>query len=290
MFQTASLFSIEVDYYNFGTCEMTGGSYFCGDHSCNTFKYVGEKVHGQAGKTVFEMPATGHSVAKLVADPSPNAAPGAKVITTAPFAPLGGRSHGIKDDSPIYTDGTGNTDGNRHPDGYVANGHPGTVHSQFVQTDMHGYPLRADAAAPQYHLYDGTKATEAAVYAATNMAPADSTIQWHFRETLVAGQCKAKCDFDTTCRAFQENRWQMLHATVKCATFHFSQWVSETNLVAALTPTEGWDFYAKYTEAKTATYLHAPINAGFSPTTSAKGDARFAEHLGYPGRRLEGVY
>ena len=24
MFQTASLFSIEVDYYNFGTCEMTG--------------------------------------------------------------------------------------------------------------------------------------------------------------------------------------------------------------------------------------------------------------------------
>ena len=41
MFQTASLYSVEVDYYNFGTCEITKGAYFCGDHSCNTFKHVG---------------------------------------------------------------------------------------------------------------------------------------------------------------------------------------------------------------------------------------------------------
>jgi len=288
MFQTASLFSIEVDYYNFGTCEMTGGSYFCGDHSCNTFKYVGERVHGATGKKVFEMPATGANVAKLVADTSPGATPGAKTITTGPYRPIGGRSHGTKDDSPIYTAGTGNTDGNRAPAGYVANDHPGTIHSQFVQTDQHGYPLRADAAEPQYHLYDGTKATEAAVSAASGgMATVDSTIHWHTRETLVAGACKAKCDHDTTCRGFQENRWQMLHTTVKCSTFHFGPWVSETNLVANLTPTEGWDFYAKYTEAKTATWLHAPVNGGYSPTTSAKGDPRFA---GYQGRRLEGVY
>jgi len=40
-FQTAKLFSIEVDYYNFGTCELTDGAYFCGDHSCQTFKHVG---------------------------------------------------------------------------------------------------------------------------------------------------------------------------------------------------------------------------------------------------------
>ena len=164
---SASLFSIEVDYYKFGTCEMAGGSYFCGDHSCNTFKYVGERVHGATGKTVFEMPATGANVAKLVADTSPGATPGAKKITTGPYMPIGGRSHGTKDDSPIYTDGTGNTDGNRAPAGYVANGQPGTIHSQFVQTDQHGYPLRADAAEPQYHLYDGTKATEAAVSAAS---------------------------------------------------------------------------------------------------------------------------
>lgn len=40
-FQTAKLFSIEVDYYNFGTCEITDGAYFCGDHSCQTFKHIG---------------------------------------------------------------------------------------------------------------------------------------------------------------------------------------------------------------------------------------------------------
>lgn len=42
-FQTASLYSIEVDYYHFGTCEIVGGSYFCGDHSCSTYKYIGDK-------------------------------------------------------------------------------------------------------------------------------------------------------------------------------------------------------------------------------------------------------
>ena len=38
---------------------------------------------------------------------------------------------------------------------------------------------------------------------------------------------KAKCDFDQTCKAYQENRWQFLHTTIKCRTFHISGWVSE---------------------------------------------------------------
>ena len=284
LFQTASLYSIEVDYYKFGTCEMTGGSYFCGDHSCNTFKYVGERVKGEWGKTLYEMPAAGHAVAKLVPDTTPGATPGAKVLTTGAYQPLGGQTHGTVDSSPLYTSGTGNTDGGAGSGNY---GTRAPTHSQFVQTDQHGYPLRVDAQQAQYHLYDGMKASEAAVYAATSMLASDSTIHWHGRETLVADACKAKCDHDITCRAFQENRWRMLHTTIKCTTFHFSQWVSETNLVSNLTPTEGWDFYAKYTDAKNPTWLHAPSTTAFSPTTSAMGDPRFA---GYQGRRLEGGY
>ena len=33
----------QVDYYHFGTCEISDGSYFCGDHSCSTYKHVGAK-------------------------------------------------------------------------------------------------------------------------------------------------------------------------------------------------------------------------------------------------------
>ena len=31
------------DYYQFGTCELNDGAYFCGDHSCKTYKHVGER-------------------------------------------------------------------------------------------------------------------------------------------------------------------------------------------------------------------------------------------------------
>ena len=43
VFQTAKIYSTEVDYYHFGTCEITDGAYFCGDHSCLTYKYVTTK-------------------------------------------------------------------------------------------------------------------------------------------------------------------------------------------------------------------------------------------------------
>lgn len=37
---------------------MVGGSYFCGDHSCNTYKHVGEKfgaaTHGSGPQTIYE--------------------------------------------------------------------------------------------------------------------------------------------------------------------------------------------------------------------------------------------
>jgi len=63
-FQTAKLFSIEVDYYNFGTCELTDGAYFCGDHSCQTFKHVGSTGHHGLPTTTYEhltaqVPVTG---------------------------------------------------------------------------------------------------------------------------------------------------------------------------------------------------------------------------------------
>ena len=262
---------------------MASGSYFCGDHSCNTFKYVGENVHGVTGKTLYEMPAAGQQIATR------KTVDGTKTILTGTYAPLGGRTHGTQDDSPIYRDGSGNTDsGGRTANGAIANAQPGTVHSQFVQTDQHGYPLRVDAAEAQYHLYDGKKASASAVLAASGMAADhDPTVHWHTKETLVAGACKSKCDHDTTCRGFQENRWQMLHTTIKCSTFHFGAWVHETNLVENLTPSDGWDFYAKYTDYKGPTWMHVPIQSTFSPTTSAHGDSRFA---GYQGRRLEGVY
>ena len=33
----------QVDYYKFGSCEISDGAYFCGDHSCKTFAHVGDK-------------------------------------------------------------------------------------------------------------------------------------------------------------------------------------------------------------------------------------------------------
>jgi hypothetical protein len=42
-FQTAKLYSIEVPYYSFGTCKIIDGAYFCGDHSCQSYKYIGQK-------------------------------------------------------------------------------------------------------------------------------------------------------------------------------------------------------------------------------------------------------
>jgi hypothetical protein len=49
VFQTAKLFSVEVDYYNFGTCKLVDGAYFCGDHSCNTFKAFDTGKGSQTG-------------------------------------------------------------------------------------------------------------------------------------------------------------------------------------------------------------------------------------------------
>ena len=42
-FQAASIYSVEVDYYHYGTCEIADGAYFCGDHSCTSYKHIGTK-------------------------------------------------------------------------------------------------------------------------------------------------------------------------------------------------------------------------------------------------------
>lgn len=269
MFQTASLYSIEVDYYNYGTCEITGGSYFCGDHSCNTFKHVGPSA---VGGTVME-----HA---------------------QPFW--------VTASSSVYTDGTQNLNGNRDTAHSIVNNPrvtTGQYQQQFGSTAANppvgsgdtwgsiGFPLRADQAGPAYHIHDNRKLdhsyftsgpTAQANLAAGLVPPGFREINWHGRETLVLGQCKAKCDADVTCKAFQENRWQYLHTTIKCRSFHWDAWLSEypTALTAGLLVEPSWDFYEKYTNAKGPTWLHAPITgSSFSPTTSGSG-----------GRRLEGVY
>lgn len=279
MFQTASLYSIEVDYYKFGTCEMAGGSYFCGDHSCNTFKYVGEKVHGETGKTVYEQPAIGSAMLTAAGKGEGVTITGSSSTYTPPVP-------GYTDPSGLYHSGDGNVHGNRDDSNGVASNLP-VLHSPFTQVDQSGYLLRGDAAT-SYHLYDGYKAGAAAMVTATGLYSVDTTKQHHLTETIVAGACKAKCDADISCRAFQENRWQQMHLPAKCTTFHFGSWVHETNLTSNLTPNQPWDFYAKYAQAKNPTWLHAPIKTGYSPTTSGMGSPKFAGYQG--GRRLEGVY
>jgi len=51
-FQTAKLFSVEVDYYHFGTCRLVDGAYFCGDHSCQTFKHIGQKKTTRSSQVI----------------------------------------------------------------------------------------------------------------------------------------------------------------------------------------------------------------------------------------------
>jgi len=266
-FQTASLYSVEVDYYNYGTCEITGGSYFCGDHSCNTFKHVAKDA---VGGTVME-----HN---------------------QPFW--------VSASSSVYTDGTQNLNGNRDSAHTIVNNprvNTGYYQQQFGSTGATppslggtndgtwgsiGFPLRADQSLPAYHIHDGQKYNAAyfthANYAAGLIPYPPNVVNWHARETLVLGQCKAKCDTDETCKGFQENRWQYLHTSIKCHTFHTTSWFREfpTALTAGLLTEPHWDFYEKYTNAKGPTWLHVPTTGShFSPTTS-----------GPVGRRLAGVY
>jgi len=148
------------------------------------------------------------------------------------------------------------------------------MHSSYVQSDPYGYPLRMDAMLPQYHLHDGMKLDKQAGHGLN--VPGYTFTDWHWKESLVAGACKNKCDIDMTCKGFAENRWQFLHTLIKCTTFHFAGWMSETNLVSMATPSPNWDLYVKYTNPKKKTWLHAPLSAAGAPTTQ--------------GRRLDGVY
>lgn len=263
MFQTASLYSIEVDYYNYGTCEITKGSYFCGDHSCNTFQHVGEPA---VGSTVSE-----HRVSDSYHEYY--------------RGHIEDHRHWGESTDHIYTAGSGNAHGSRDSaSGHILNNMP-LVSDAYVSADHQGYPLRGDAVTPQYHMYDGMHLSWTYPLLVSLSSPtlrAYSRHEHHF-ETLVAGACKSKCDVDTTCKAFQENRWEALHTSIKCTTYHFHGWISEhptfvdTNLISD----ESWDFYEKYTQAKSPTWLHAPTRTAFTPTTHAPGAG---------GRRLAGVY
>lgn len=252
MFQTASLYSIEVDYYNYGTCEITQGSYFCGDHSCNTFKHVGKR-------------------------------PYAAVISEH-------REEVPKYPMHIYSKGTGITDGSRDSaDSSSIVNYPAVEPDVYTQTDPHGYPLRGDAVAAQYHLHDGMKLSAAMLAAwlgAQEPAARNHMVKQDQKMTLVAGKCKSICDTDATCKAFQENRWEAFHTTIKCTTFHFEAWPSETGynhlklVPDMLVANEGWDLYEKYTLPKSRPWLFAPTTTAFQPTT----------HAANGGRRLDGVY
>jgi len=267
MFQTASLFSIEVDYYNFGTCEIEGGSYFCGDHSCNTFKHVGDKFKGIGGsQTVYEQ----HPNTAFISSSNPGNYP----LTNENGVPAGTLSSGTH-----YND-FGNT--------LRSSSHAHTL-SNYVQEDTHGYPLRGDALVAQYQIHSGKKATGAGLESALPVGMSYQMVQWHTKETLVAGMCKAKCDSDITCKVFQENRWEHYKTAIKCTTFHFDTWPhDEANFAStALSDSDTWDAYFKYTQNKKRTWLHSPIHTAFSPTTSGGGAG--APFLN-TGRRLEGVY
>lgn len=273
MFQTASLYSIEVDYYHYGTCEIEGGSYFCGDHSCNTFKHVGTDL--KAGAVLSE-----HNVYRSATN--------------------------LHYDN--YVHGSGNVLGTRDQHGFVAN-NPPTVDGTHVQamasgpglmagdalldqsrtadaraTRPHGYPLRGDAQTPVYHMHDGKRLPSSVVKsidAGTSVIGTDgSTVRQDGQRTLTLGECKRICDADDTCKGFQENRWQYLGVTIKCRTLHMSGWLTEyPAIVSGLETSNNYDFFVKEANAKPKTWLNAPMTNAFRPTTG-----------GSSGRRLDGVY
>lgn len=267
MFQTATLYSIEVDYYHFGTCEMEGGSYFCGDHSCNTYKHVGEKFKTAGAHTISE-----HREDKYFEIFRSNGKGGGSWEK---------EYHGPSD-AAIYHDGAGNDLGGRDPKtGFTAANMP-FVKSAYGQSDQSGYPLRNDAQEAQYHLYDSAKLPKTFYWQPDTGIPGNGTLwgvketTWDRTETMIAGACKNKCDSDKTCKGFMENRWAALHTTIKCTTIHMSHWPGEKSFADELVATDSWDFYAKYTHPRAKTWLHVPLETAFSPTAH--------------GRRLEGIY
>jgi len=53
---TATIYSVEVGYYKFGTCEQkSDGAYYCGDHSCNSFLHAIDKP-GRSKTVMEQMP------------------------------------------------------------------------------------------------------------------------------------------------------------------------------------------------------------------------------------------
>jgi len=256
-FQTAKLFSIEVDYYNFGTCEITDGAYFCGDHSCQTFKHIGYAGHGGQPTTTYE-----HISGDV-----------------------------LKKDGR-WNDGT----------------HLAPIAQRRVQKDYIGGPLRMDGYATQYYKHDSLKLSYATLcaYYAAYQCPYNRTIVQEDPSypVLAAGDCRRQCDADPRCKMYMENKPESSRSPIdkmRCQLFTGAPWVSEvpesTNVEFSLVANFGWNTYVKISEAKPATWLHAPVQWKAPGLTSTRGALHVdsteefdVSQRDLHGRRLNNVY
>jgi len=297
-FQTASLFSIEVDYYHFGTCEISDGSYFCGDHSCSTYKHVGAKdvvENLEVGENTMTLQST-----DVDCSPSTDwftSAHGSEECqelclsngyTYAIVHPdLSCKCAGASECNVMNTQSLGTWliyKKSTKPAGYNRHAQP--------QTD--GFVNRMDNTAGQYEKIDDHWLSETDISSRdvlrwlANMvdsklshgpeAKALYVTPWHLQRNIVADgvdSCVKACDRDATCRAYQESRWATLsYVAPTCFLFHmpfvssYSDWplTIEADLDAAYwqkasTATDRTllaDFYCKVSNKKAKTWLHVP--------------------------------
>lgn len=318
-FQTASLFSIEVDYYHFGTCEISDGSYFCGDHSCSTYKHVGAK--DVVENLEFEESTMTLQSRFLDCTPSTDWFSGARTASECQaFCLSNGYTYAI-----VSTDLNDNckcagasecTDKSMKPGWLIYKGSNKVEgYGRHTQPQTDGFVNRMDNTAGEYEKIDDHWLSETDISSRDvlrwlanqldEQSPAEAkalyVTPWHLQRNIVADgadSCVKACDRDATCRAYQESRWATLSYVIPtCFLFHmpfvgsYSEWplTIEADLNAAYwqkasTATDRTllaDFYCKVSNKKAKTWLHVPkVTPLFPHPAGVSPDAAITEYGG----------
>lgn len=324
-FQTASLYSIEVDYYHFGTCEISDGSYFCGDHSCSTYKHVGEKdvVENLEFSPTMKLYAADKDCTPAT-DWMSGHVSGAECQARCLEE---GYEYAIVADGnckcAIASECTDITDA----DGWkiYKKAAPTPGYGRNAQPQGDGFVNRMDNTVGEYEKLDGYWLSETDIsnkdvqywLANTMMSSykekgATYVTPWHLHRNIVADgadSCKKACDRDATCRAYQESRWATLSYVIpSCFLFHMPDFVGSYSQVPLTTTADlsavWWqkastatdrtrlaDFYLKVSNPKTRTWVHVPkVTPMFPHPSGATPQSLLSGTSTSPGRRLEGVY
>jgi hypothetical protein len=287
------LYSIEVDYYHFGTCQIVGGSYFCGDHSCSTYRYIGS----QNVVENFEKPE--------LCDNTCLSALAAVLGSQNVFA-----SDGACDDGGAGSEFSTCVIG-------TDCGDCGPRPSRAQQYEQQAPPTALSTAA-QYQRLTGRWLNVSVINNATLMqyvagatypyrfntlsnginghwdqvsypgclSPPSWTscghLIWlsgvfvtplHLQRNLYPGLCEKRCNEDATCKAYQESRWQYSSVVAECYLFHMPRFRSSYSDHPLLFPDTWWwekegdaasdqshlaDFYLAVTKPKEESWLHVP--------------------------------